>query len=101
MYITHVSPPKEGESFLIPLSFLCTEHPDSILFQVEFQPDVILTIDDVQEQVETGSFIVLPNPVQIDSKARIPWLDPSGHIWLLDKDDPYGDSRPEKIGFLH
>lgn len=101
MYITHVSPLEKKEGVLTQLPFLCMEHLDSLVFQIGFQPNLILAIDEVQEQMEIGSLFVLPNPVHIDSEARIPWLDPSGHIWLLDKTNPHGDLHPKIIGSLH
>lgn len=101
MYITHVSPLEQEEGFLTPLPFLSTEHLDSLVFQIGFQQDQVLTFLDVQERVNEGLYIALEHPVRIDSKTRVPWLMPNGHIWLLDKTNPSGDLQPKLIGFLH
>jgi len=101
MYITHVSPLTQEEGFLAQLPFLCTEHPDSLMFQIGFEETQVLTFYDVQERVEEGLYVALESPVRIDSQARVPWLTSNGHIWLLDKGNPQGDLQPKLIGSLH
>lgn len=101
MYITHVLQLAQEEDPLTQLPFLCTEHPDSLMFQIGFEPSQVLTFFDVQERVNEGSYVALEHPVHIDSEARVPWLTSNGHVWLLDKTNPRGDLRPRLIGSLH
>ena len=101
MYITHVSPLEQEEGFLTRLPFLCTEHPDSLVFQIGFEQGQVLTFFDVQERVNEGLYVALEHPVRVDSNVRVPWLTSNGHIWLLDKTNPSGDLQPKMIGSLH
>lgn len=101
MYITHVSPLGKKKGVLTRLLFLCTEHPDSIIYQIGFQQDQVLTSFDVQERVDEGLYVPLESPVRIDSEERVPWLMPDGNVWLANKTDPGADLGFKIIGFIH